>query len=908
MKSLRVRLSLVMLLTLGALYYLAPTFIYFSLPKDQRNDTAVLEKAIPSWMPKKHIKLGLDLQGGVQLVLGVDTQAAIDNKLSRLGTELERALNESKKQIGQAYNVKGQQILRIVLEDGVDEAAFREAVRKEHPELEGAGSSGKQIDFRFAEGQVKRIREAALEQAERVVRSRIDKWGVSEPSINRRADGSIMVQLPGFNDPERARELLGRTAQLKFKLVDEEFRGFEAIQGKLPVGATIERRGNSGATAIVGEDKAAIIEATKGLLPEGRELLFEETKLAGNKVRYVGMVLKASTELAGEDVLDANVNYDPNSFDNRPMVSLNFTATGGKRFGDITGASIGKRMAIVLDDVIVSDPVIQTRIAGGTAQITLGDSKPMNEITEEANSLALILRSGALPAPITVLEERQVGASLGPELANQGVLSVLSGLVFVLLFIMWYYKRPGILSCVALVLNAIFLLALMASFGFALTLPGFAGFILTLGMAVDANVLINERILDELAEGRPPLKALENGFGRVFWTIIDANVTTLIAAGVLLQTSSSGPVKGFAISLILGLVVSLFTALSVTNWLFSYVISRSKTDQQVKNWLGWSNVEKAARASKRRFDFMKFGNMVSSVGFVIILTVIGLAATKGFNWAVDFAGGTEMEVRYGEKIEVSELRDALEKSGVDDPSLQAVGSDGKHFLVRFEGSNIQGADGADAKASAQANSIRDNVIKMTESKKPDVLRVEYVGPAIGKELRKQGILSLLWAILGIALYVALRFDMRFTPGALLKMTQDVFCVLAFYLFFQRSFDLTTVASLLTIVGYSVNDVIVIYDRIRENIHAHTGRSLRDNINIALNETLARSINTSVASMVSLFGIFFFGTSQILNFALAMVVGILSATITSTFLATSAVLWADKYQKKKSLGANAVTAK
>ncbi|RZA21452.1 MAG: protein translocase subunit SecD, partial [Proteobacteria bacterium] len=661
---------------------------------------------------------------------------------------------------------------------------------------------------------------------------------------------------------------------------------------------------------IVGENKAALIEAAKGVVPEGRELLFEETKLAGNKVRYTGMVVKASTELSGEDILDANVSYDPNALDNRPMVSLKFTATGGKRFGDLTGANITKRMAIILDDVVVSDPVIQTRIAGGTAQITMGSGKPLPEINEEANSLALILRSGALPAPITVLEERQVGASLGPELANQGISSVLVGLVFVLMFILWYYKRPGLLSCVALILNAIFLLALMASFGFSLTLPGFAGFILTLGMAVDANVLINERILDELAEGRPPLKALENGFGRVFWTIIDSNVTTLIAAFVLLETSSSGPVKGFAISLILGLIVSLFTALSVTRWLFSYVISRSKSDAQVKAWLGWSNVEKAMKASRRRFDFMKYGQMVSSIGLVIVLAVIGMAATKGFNWAVDFAGGTELEVRYAKTIPTDVLRNALAKSGIEDPSLQAVGEDSKHFLVRFEGSNISGAEGSaeEGKASATANSIRDNVVKLTSEYQPDVLRVEYVGPAIGKELRKQGILSLLWAILGIALYVALRFDMRFTPGALLKMTQDVFCVLAFYLFFQRSFDLTTVASLLTIVGYSVNDVIVIYDRIRENIGAHPARQLRENINIALNETLSRSINTSVASMVSLFGIFFFGTSQILNFALAMVVGILSATITSTFLATSAVLWSDKFQKKRALTQRAVVTK
>ncbi|MBC7531327.1 MAG: protein translocase subunit SecD [Oligoflexus sp.] len=900
MKSLRVRLSLVLLLTLGALYYLSPTFIYFSLPKDQRNDQTVLDKAIPKWLPQKHIKLGLDLQGGVQLVLGVDTEVAIDNKLSRLGTEISRSLNEPKKQVAEAYAVKGQQILRMVLEDGVDETALREAVRKDHPELERSGGSGKTIDWKFQEGQVKRIRDSSLQQAEIVVRSRIDKWGVSEPAINRRADRSIMVQLPGFKDPERARELLGRTAQLKFKLLDEDFKGFNALAGKLPAGAVIEPRGNAGATAISGEDKAALVEATKGLIPEGRELLFEETKIAnGVKTRYTGMVVKASTELAGEDVSDANVTYDPNSLDNKPVVSMKFSPTGGKRFADITGGNIGKRMAIVLDDVIVSDPVIQARIAGGSAQISMGN-KNRGEIESEAQSLALVLRSGALPAPITVLEERQVGASLGPELADQGVESVLVGLVFVLLFILWYYKRPGLLSCVALILNAIFLLALMASFGFSLSLPGFAGFILTLGMAVDANVLINERILDELAEGRPPLKALENGFGRVFWTIIDSNVTTLIAAFVLLETSSSGPVKGFAISLILGLVVSLFTALSVTRWLFGWVISRSKSDAEVKAWLGWSNVEKAAKASRRRFDFLKYGNMVSGIGFALILAVVVMASTKGFNWAVDFAGGTEMEVQYVKPIEGIVLRDAIKKSGVEDPQIQAVGEDSKHYLIRFEGSNLAG--GAENKASEKTNSIRDSLAKATADYGPDIQRVEYVGPAIGKELRTQGMLSLLWAIIGIALYVALRFDMRFTPGALLKMAQDMFAVLAFYLFFQRSFDLTTVACLLTIVGYSVNDVVVIYDRIRENLALHPARNLRDNINIALNETFSRSINTSVASMVSLFGIFFFGSSQILNFALAMVVGIISATITSTFLATSAVLWSDKFQKNRAAAA------
>jgi protein-export membrane protein SecD/preprotein translocase SecF subunit len=906
MKSLRFRAIAILLITLGALYYISPTFIYFSLPKDKRNDPAELEKAIPSWLPQKHIKLGLDLQGGVQLVLGVDTEAAIDNRLGRIGTEVERWANQDKKTVKEAYAIKGEQTLRIVLEDGVDANEFRANLRSQYPGMERVGGEGQSMDLKYNDNELKRIRDGSLEQAEKVVRSRIDKWGVSEPSINRRADKSIMVQLPGFKDPDKAKELLGKTAQLKFKLVDEEFRGFSALEGKLPPGITMERRGNSGALAIVGEDKDAIVALAQPLVPEGRELLFEETPLAGGKkVRYTGQVLKAATELSGEDVLDATVSYDPNSLTNDPVVSLKFTPTGGKRFADITGENIGRRMAIVLDDVIVSDPVIQGKIAGGSAQITLGSAEAFNVKQEQANQLALILRSGALPAPITILEERQVGATLGPELANQGVFSVLVGLVFVFIFIIGYYRIPGAISCAALVLNGILLLMLMAAFGFSLTLPGFAGFILTLGMAVDANVLINERIIDELRDGRPPQKALENAFTKVFWTIIDANVTTLVAAFVMLETSSSGPVKGFAISLILGLLVSLFTALTVTHTLFKLMMARAKNEQQIKNWLGWARAQKQAQAPRRQFDFMKFGKAVTGFGLAVMLVVLVASQTLGFNWAVDFAGGTQIDVLFGKRVEAPALRDALEAAGVKDAQLQEIGSEGKQWTARFEGSNITAADAGESSAAAvaAADSERALTIRQTLTTKladyqPDVQRVEYVGPAIGKELRKQGVYSVFWAVLGIVLYVALRFDSRFVPGAILKMIFDVAMVLAFYLFFQRSFDLTAVAGVLTVIGYSVNDVIVIYDRIRENIQGHARRSMLENINISLNETLTRSINTSITTMVALIGILVFGTDQILNFAIAMVVGIVAATISSTFVATTGILFFEQWMKKR----------
>ncbi|NRA64099.1 MAG: protein translocase subunit SecD [Pseudobacteriovorax sp.] len=901
MKSVRTRVILIIALALGAIYYVSPTLVYFSLPKEIRNDQNELAKHLPSWLPQKHIKLGLDLQGGVQLVLGVDTEAAIDNKLGRIGTEITRWANETKPQVKEAYAIKGEQTLRVVLTDDTDVGDFKVAMAEEFSGLVEEDREGKQLDFVYSDTQLTRIRTAALEQAQRVVRNRIDKWGVSEPSINRRADGSILVQLPGFKDPSKARELLGRTAQLKFKMLDEEFTGFDGIIGSLPEKVTVERGGNNNVVTLVSEDKDKILEITKGLLPEGRELLFEEVAIAGGKkTLYKGKVLKAATELSGEDVLDANVTYDPNSLDQRPAVSLDFTAVGGKRFSDITGANVGNRMAIVLDDVIVSDPVIQARISGGSAQITLGSEQGRAEVQEDATQLALILRSGALPAPITILEERQVGATLGPELANQGVFSVLAGIALVLVYVVVYYRRPGMISAVALVLNGIFLIALMASLGFALTLPGFAGFVLTLGMAVDANVLINERIRQELREGRVALKAIENAFKKVFWTIIDANVTTLIAAFVLLEFNSSGPIKGFSVSLIIGLLASMFTALFVTKSLFEAVLSRSNmTDKAIRAWLGGS----AKEYKLPKIDFLKFGKIASIIGVSIVGLVFVLGATKGFNWSVDFAGGTELEILFDQEIEAKEVRESLENAGIAGPTLQAIGSEKKHYLIRFEG----GADDDSAKAVEALQEVRSRLLADLSSYGADLQRVDFVGPVIGQELRQQGILSVFFAILGVLFYIGIRFDMRFGPGAAYKMIQDVFVILAFYLLFQRSFDLTSVAALLTVVGYSVNDTIVIYDRIRENITANPRRSLTENINVSLNETLARTINTSVTTGAALLGILVFGSSQIWNFAAAMTLGVIAATLSSAFVATSFILWSEKWRKNRAKKAVSATA-
>ncbi len=896
MKSLRWRGMFILALVLWAVYAVAPTVIYFQQPASVRNDQDELRKAIPSWLPRNHVNLGLDLQGGVQLVLGVNTDDAIENKLSRIGTEAMRWAVDKGVPLKNAYVVKGQKRLRVELNDGADINDFRAKFREEFLGLEQNDRKGQVVDFIFAEDQIRAIKQSAIEQAERVIRSRVDKWGVAEPIINRRADNSVLVQLPGFKDPERAKELLGRTAQLRFHIVDDEFRGFDKLANQDNGEVVAERLG--GSVVLTSENREAIVKLTAGLVPEDRMLLFGREQLAGGKkYRYTSYVVHAVTEIGGDDVLDAFVTTDSDTLDRSPRVVLRFTGTGGKRFADVTGANVNKRLAIVLDEVVESAPNISERIPGGTATITLGGGRGYNEKLEEANQLTLVLKSGALPATITVLEERQVGASLGPELANQGIRSTIVGLFAVFAFMIIWYRRPGAIACLALFLNSVFLLALMAGFGFSLTLPGIAGFILTLGMAVDSNVLINERIRQELREGRNAKTGVDNGFKKVFWTILDANVTTLIAAFVLLQTNSSGPIRGFAVTLIVGLLVSLFTSLYCTRFFFEWVLSRCKTDKDVRTWLGADDIENSRLTN---IDFFKFVPAATVISLVTVVVVLGSIGARGMNWAVDFAGGTEVLVGFAEPVTSDDVQAAADKAGIKNLTLQAAGSEGKQYLLRFERDESTAVDAVDAAAGGAATSqvfqaLQQNIKTDLAAKQPEILQVDFVGPQIGRELRTQGVLSLFYAILGIMIYVWFRFDMRFSPGAVLKMFQDVFMTLVFYALFWRSFDLTAIAALLTVIGYSVNDVVVIYDRVRENIGFHPRKDLKTLVNTSLNETLSRSLITSVTTLISLTGILFFGTDQIWDFAAAVAIGVVAATYSSTFIASAAIVWFETFR-------------
>ena len=566
-RSWYVRLGIVLAVVLGSAYFLVPSFVYFSLPSDVRNDKDAYEAALPSWAPKKRINLGLDLQGGVHLVLGVDLDKAVKDKVVRRADELRNFASEKKLAVQSIKADRAREQIDVTFANDADADAFRSAVTEQFGDMRRSGG-GTAARYAFDSDYIKRFKEGAVDQALRTIRNRIDKWGVSEPTIAKRGADGILVQLPGFKDPEKAKELLGRTAQLEFRIVAD---GEAAAQidelGALPDGIT---RGTDGYQPYLqSSDLLALQQFVENKAKEGLSIgvsKVEERNAAGipGEVHYRTYVMRSNVELTGDKLTDARVAVDQSGLGGgKPYVSLSFDPEGARQFEQITGANIGKRLAIVLDGNVDSAPVIQSKIAGGNAQITLGGNKNYNQLIEDATELSLVLRSGALPAPVSIFEERTVGASLGPELIKSGATASIVGLLFVLTFMGVYYKRSGMVANVALALNGALILACLSMVGATLTLPGIAGFILTLGMAVDANVLINERIREELRNGRKPKAAVQEGYGKAFATIFDSNLTTLVAGFVLLQYGT-GPIRGFAVTLIIGLLASMFTAIVVT--------------------------------------------------------------------------------------------------------------------------------------------------------------------------------------------------------------------------------------------------------------------------------------------------------------------------------------------------------
>ena len=576
--------GLILAVTVFSVWALVPSFTYFRLPAGERNEASVFEKARPKWAPAKHLNLGLDLQGGIHLVMGVEVDRAVREKAVRRAEEI--AAEMDRKGVKGA-DVRGDPDTGIVSVTVPDLDKGKEVIGYFN-DMYVRRTSGKTIELAMKDDAVKTLKESAVDQAVKTIRNRVDKWGVSEPTIAKRGDASILVQLPGYSNPEKAKDLIGKTAQLEFKIVDDTDQTVTKLKD-LPPGVTLNwDRYNGAGDALVSspylesKDRAALVQYLKDKAPSGH--VFAIGKVEGRAradATYRSWLLDQKQGMTGEYITDAAVRFDNSPGEgNRPYVEVRFNRTGADLFGKLTKENVKRRMAIVLEDTVDSAPIIQTEIPGGICSIHLGGLKPVNEVVEEARQLVLLLQSGALPAPVRILEERSVGASLGPELIRRGSMAALIGLLAVLAFMAVYYRFSGLVADVALVLNGLVVLAIMAAINSTLTLPGIAGFVLTLGMAVDANVLINERIREELKTGRNIVAAVKTGYEKVFWTIFDGHVTALVA-GFVIRAYGSGPVRGFATTLIIGLLASMFTSIVVTRAIVEWFVSHGRLHKAV---------------------------------------------------------------------------------------------------------------------------------------------------------------------------------------------------------------------------------------------------------------------------------------------------------------------------------------
>ena len=573
----------IVVVTLAALYVLVPSWTYFKMPADQRNEAGVFEQHRPRWAPARHLNLGLDLQGGIHLVMGVEVDRAVREKAVRRAEEL--AADLDRRDI-KGIEVKGDPDTGIVSVTGPPDAVAKAKtqISADYPDMYVRRSAAGAFEMAMKDDAIKQLKEGAVDQAVKAIRNRVDKWGVSEPTIAKRGDSSILVQLPGYSNPEKAKELLGKTAQLEFKIVDDQDQSVTKLQ--LPPGITLDwdrYEGQGGAVVsspyLRAKDRTALAQFIQGKAPAGHDFGIQKVEARGGEGYYRTFLLDKKQGMTGEYITDARVAYDNAPGEgNRPYVQVTFNRSGAELFGRLTAANVKKRLAIVLDDNVDSAPVIQSEIPGGICSIHLGGLKPINEILQEARDLALVLKSGALPAPVRILEERSVGASLGPELIRRGSLAALVGILAVLLFMAIYYRFSGVVADVALILNGVVVLAVMALLDSTLTLPGIAGFVLTLGMAVDANVLINERIREELRAGKSIAAAVQTGYEKVFWTIFDGHVTALVA-GFVIRAYGSGPVRGFATTLIIGLLASMFTSIVVTRAIVEWFVGHGKLNK-----------------------------------------------------------------------------------------------------------------------------------------------------------------------------------------------------------------------------------------------------------------------------------------------------------------------------------------
>ena len=767
----------------------------------------------------------------------------------------------------------------------------------------------------------------AIDRAFSVLRARIDKFGVVQPNIQQlEQEGRILVELPGVKDHERVKRLLQSTAQLEFWETTnvQELQVFLANANALitaekeaeePLAFEVDSLNldslNSGIgnpfyelmgvqyafgarLGVVSEEDTAKVNAIMSR-PDIRSLLtgdLRNTKflwsakpleVEGEEVGLEYVAIKSNRDdkpqLGGDVIVDANSQIDPTGSVN---VSMRMNAEGAKKWKKLTENNIDRQVAIVLDNYVYSFPTVNDVIPNGSSSIS------GNFTVEEAEDLSNILKAGKLPAPAKIIQSEIVGPSLGAEAISSGFTSFAIALLIVLVYMIFYYQTAGLAANFALVLNILFIFGVLSSLGAVLSLPGIAGIVLTIGMAVDANVLIYERIREELRAGKGMSLAISDGYNNAYAAIIDANVTTLLT-GIILYTFGTGPIKGFATTLIIGIITSLFAAIFLTRLVFESKMASKKpikfASKMTENWFTNNNFKFLA---KRKTAYI----------FSSILIVLGISslATRGLNEGVDFKGGRTFVVRFDQNVVTQEVRSSLAIPFETAPEVKTFGKADQvkittKFMIDEKGSD----ELVDAKLAEGLSTL---------GMKYEVMSSQLVGPTIADDIKQSALWAVLFSLIVIFIYILVRFrKMSYSLGAVAAVFHDVLIVLSiFSIFYGRlpfslEIDQAFIAAILTVIGYSLNDTVVVFDRVREYFAKKTGTT-HDVVDAALNSTLSRTINTSVTTFFVLFVIFVFGGEVIRGFMFALMIGVVVGTYSSLFIATPIMVDTLKEEAKK----------
>ena len=819
------KLVLIVALIAAAVYYLLPSVKFYSMTDDERETMELKSPGQLADRKKNSLNLGLDLQGGIHLVLEVKTE-------------------------------------------GMEQQEAQDAVA----------------------------------QAQEVIRNRVDQFGVAEPTIQRQGDNRIIIELPGVQDVQRAKDLVGQTALLEFQLLEPAEDRTRLIQRidqvlapqeegeeeeeDLLLSSTAESAPLSSMLNLAGEDLTVSgrdLQRVKNLLnaPEAQELIPADVEFIfsskpagaeGNEFYFLYLVRK-KPEMTGHMIQDAFVSIGQVvEYMGQPIVNFSTTDEGVRLFSRITGSHIGERMAIVLDESVYSAPVIQSKISEGRGIITGSGTQ------EEAKDLAIVLRAGALPAEVEIIEDRTVGPSLGRDSIEQGKTAAIYSMVLIAIFMVLYYRAVGLIADFALLLNMLFIMAVLAGFHATLTLPGIAGIILTIGMAVDANVLIFERIREELRSGKTIRAAIDSGYGHALSAIIDANVTTFLV-GIVLYQFGTGPIRGFALTLCIGIISSLFTAFFVTRTIFDLITRKSEQSTL--------SIGPIALFSNLNIRFLSLRNIgFGASAAVLLIGVVSILGINGIRPGIDFAGGTLLELHFDPAVQVEDIRGQLGRVSVGDDEIDLSKSEIKQFgsendiLIRVSESG-EGTEVADGIMEVLESGFADNIAALEW-----IRRQEKVGPKIGSELSNAAVRAVLVALALILLYMAWRFH-RFLYGiaAVVALFHDVLITLGLLSLFDIEITLAVVAALLAIVGYSLNDTIVVFDRIRENLHTARRQGFDGTVNQSINECLSRTLITSATTLLAVLVLMIFGGEVNRDFTITLMIGVVVGTYSSIFVAS-----------------------